>query len=87
MQAMYALQRTNLQSARAWRLKVALREVYEVVGHSHSQEAARTGLERWIAWAIQAQASAGQSVRACRTTLRWPHHTQMLRVKFHAKRH
>jgi transposase len=55
MQAMYALQRTNLQSARAWRLKVALREVYEVVGHSHSQEAARTGLERWIAWAMRSR--------------------------------
>jgi len=38
-----------------WRLKVALREVYEVVGHSHSQEVARTGLERWIAWAMRSR--------------------------------
>ena len=55
MQAMYALQRTNLQSARAWRLKVALREVYEVATHSHSQEVAKEGLLRWISWASRSR--------------------------------
>ena len=51
MQAMYALQRTNLQSARAWRMKVALREVYEAAANSHSEAVARAGLQRWIGWA------------------------------------
>lgn len=51
MQAMYALQRTRLQSARAWRLKVALREVFEADAQSHSEEVARTGLIQWMAWA------------------------------------
>jgi transposase len=51
MQAMYALQHSNLQSARAWRVKVALREVYEAAAQSHSAEVARTGLQRWISWA------------------------------------
>ena len=55
MQAMYSLQRTNLQSARAWRLKVALAQVYEAAAHSHSEEVARTGLERWIGWAMRAR--------------------------------
>jgi transposase len=55
MQAMYSLQRTNLQSARAWRLKVALREVYEATAHSHSEEVARAGLQRWISWAMRSR--------------------------------
>jgi transposase len=55
MQAMYSLQRTNLQSARAWRLKVALREVYEAAAHSHSEEVARAGLQRWISWAMRSR--------------------------------
>ena len=55
MQAMYALQRTNLQSARAWRLKVALRGVYEAAAHSQSEEVARTGLESWIGWAMRSR--------------------------------
>ncbi len=55
MQAMYSLQRTNLQSARAWRMKVALAQVYEAAAQSHSEAVARTGLERWIAWAIRSR--------------------------------
>jgi len=55
MQAMYSLQRTNLQSARAWRMKVALAQVYEAAAHSHSQEVARAGLQRWIGWAMRAR--------------------------------
>ncbi|MEG3888537.1 ISL3 family transposase [Microcoleus sp. herbarium19] len=55
MQAMYALQRTNLQSARAWRLKVALREVYEAAAQSQDTQVARTGLERWIGWAMRSR--------------------------------
>jgi transposase len=51
MQAMYSLQRTNLQSARAWRMKVALAQVYEAAANSHSQEVAKQGLQSWIGWA------------------------------------
>lgn len=55
MQAMYSLQRTNLQSARAWRLKVALAQVYEAAAHSHSPQVAREGLNRWIDWAMRSR--------------------------------
>lgn len=52
---MYSLQRTNLQSARAWRLKVALAQVYEAAAHSHSPQVAREGLNRWIDWAMRSR--------------------------------
>jgi transposase len=55
MQAMYALQRTNLQSARAWRMKVALAQVYEAAVNSHSQEVAKQGLLSWIGWASRSR--------------------------------
>jgi len=55
MQAMYTLQRTNLQSARAWRMKVALAQVYEAAAHSQSPEVAKEGLLGWIRWAIRSR--------------------------------
>jgi len=55
MQAMYTLQRTNLQSARAWRMKVPLAQVHEAAAHSQSHEVAREGLERWIGWAMRSR--------------------------------
>lgn len=55
MQAMYTLQRTNLQSARAWRMKVALAQVYEAAANSHSQEVAKQGLQSWIGWASRSR--------------------------------
>jgi transposase len=51
MQAMHALQRSHLKSARAWRLKVALRQVYEAAAQSQSAEVATEGLRRWVSWA------------------------------------
>jgi transposase len=51
MQAMHALQRSHLKSARAWRLKVALRQVYEAATQSQSDEVATVGLQRWVSWA------------------------------------
>ena len=51
MQAMYTLQRTNLHSARAWRMKVALAQVYEAAAHSQNPEVAKEGLLGWINWA------------------------------------
>lgn len=55
MQAMYTLQRSNLQSARAWRMKVALAQVYEAAAHSHSPQVAKEGLKRWIDWAARSR--------------------------------
>lgn len=55
MQAMYSLQRTNLQSARAWRMKVALAQVYEAAAHSHNPEVAKEGLLGWIGWASRSR--------------------------------
>jgi transposase len=49
------LQRTNLQSPRAWRLKVALAQVYEAAAKIHSEAVACRGHERWIAWAIRSR--------------------------------
>lgn len=45
---MYWLQRSTLKTARAWRLKEALREVYKVA--SNPEEAAAL-LQRWLSWA------------------------------------
>lgn len=49
--AMSWLQRSNLKSARAWRLKQALREVYAAALASNSEAQARAALGRWISWA------------------------------------
>ena len=50
-QAMHWLQRTSLQSARAWRLKMALREVYARAAQENNAEQATADLLRWISWA------------------------------------
>ena len=49
--AMHALQRTHLKAARAWRMKVALRQVYEAAAQAQSDEVAKAGLKKWISWA------------------------------------
>ena len=46
MQAMYALQRTHLKAARAWRMKTALRQVYEAAAQAQSPEVAQAGLKQ-----------------------------------------
>ena len=49
--AMHWLQRANLKTARAWRLKMGLREVF-AHARSHNDEAtAVIDLKRWIGWA------------------------------------
>jgi transposase len=49
--AMHWLQRANLKSARAWRLKMALREVF-AKARTHNQAAmAAADLTAWISWA------------------------------------
>jgi transposase len=48
LEQMYRLQRTNLQTARAWWLKQALREVF---ARSSDPAHAQTLLDAWISWA------------------------------------
>ena len=49
--AMYWQQRSTLKSARAWRLKMALREVYALArGHNDSQRAS-VDLQARLSWA------------------------------------
>lgn len=47
----YLLQRSRLKSACAWRLKMALREVYAKAALSNDQSAAKDNLKAWINWA------------------------------------
>ena len=49
--AMHWLQRSTLKSARAWRLKMALREVYARARSHNSIEQAGTDLSAWLSWA------------------------------------
>jgi len=49
--AMYGLQRSKLASARAWRLKMALREVYAKAVASNDAVQAEADLGRWLSWA------------------------------------
>lgn len=50
-QAMHWLQRSTLKSARAWRLKMALRAVYAHAAAGNDQEQASKELKAWISWA------------------------------------
>jgi transposase len=54
-QAMYTLQRTNLQSARAWRLKMALRAVYAQASSSNDAELTRNTMQAWLSWATRSR--------------------------------
>lgn len=49
--AMHWLQHSGLKSARAWRLKMALREVYARAASSNDTSAARVELDAWLSWA------------------------------------
>ncbi len=53
--AMHALQRTHLKAARAWRMKTALRQVYEAAAQAQSDEVAKAGLKKWISWASRSR--------------------------------
>jgi len=50
-EAMHWLQRSNLKSARAWRLKQALRLVYRDAAASNSEEIAQGAMSKWLSWA------------------------------------
>ena len=49
--AMHWLQRSNLKSARAWRLKMALQRVYAQAAEHGNEDKAAQLLGRWISWA------------------------------------
>lgn len=49
--AMHWLQRSNLKSARAWRLKQGLREAYAKALAANDEEQASTALRAWLSWA------------------------------------
>lgn len=51
LNAMHWLQRANLKTARAWRLKMGLREVFAHARSHNSQTQAASDLKRWISWA------------------------------------
>ena len=51
LEAMHWLQRSNLKSARAWRLKQALRMVYQEAGPSNCEQVAHGALKKWLSWA------------------------------------
>lgn len=51
LQAMHWLQRSTLKSARAWRLKMALREVYARARAHNNAEQAGADLRAWLSWA------------------------------------
>jgi len=50
-EAMHWLQRSNLKSARAWRLKQALQLVYRDAAASNSEEIAQGAMSKWLSWA------------------------------------
>lgn len=50
-EAMHWLQCSNLKSARAWRLKQALREVYAEALTANSEAQASAALRSWLSWA------------------------------------
>jgi len=51
LNAMHWLQHSTLKSARAWRLKMALRAVYAKAAQENSGELAKADLMGWISWA------------------------------------
>jgi len=51
IQAMHWLQRANLKTARAWRLKMGLREVFAQARRHNDSALAGADLKRWISWA------------------------------------
>lgn len=50
-ECMHSLQRSGLKSARAWRLKMALREVYARARQHNNDALARQDLQAWLTWA------------------------------------
>jgi transposase len=51
VQAMHWLQRANLKTARAWRLKMGLREVFAHAREHNQAQTASAELKAWLSWA------------------------------------
>jgi len=62
--AMHWLQRANLKSARAWRLKMGLREVFAKARSHNDQAQASADLKRWISWARRSRLDAFKRLAA-----------------------
>lgn len=56
--AMHWLQRARLKTARAWALKMALREVFAQARHHNRAEQAAADLKGWISWARRSRLDA-----------------------------
>jgi transposase len=54
-EAMHWLQRSNLRSARAWRLRMGLRDVYREAARHRDEEAAAASLKAWLSWATRSR--------------------------------
>lgn len=64
---MHGLRRSNLKSARAWRLKQTLRQVYAQAVSSNSESLAREALGKWLSWARRCRL---ESFKRLATTVR-----------------
>lgn len=65
--AMHSLQRSGLKSARAWRMKMALREVYARARVHNDLELAGQDLKAWLSWAKRCRL---EPMRQLATTLK-----------------
>lgn len=63
-EAMHWLQRANLKTARAWRLKMALREVFANARGHNQAELAGTELKAWLSWARRSRLEPFKRVAA-----------------------
>jgi transposase len=62
--AMHWLQRSTLKSARAWRLKMALRAIYAKTAQENSATQAKADLLGWISWARRSRLEAFKKLAA-----------------------
>jgi len=62
--AMHWLQRANLKSARAWRLKMALREVFAKARAHNRADLAAADLKAWISWARRSRLAPFKTLAA-----------------------
>ena len=68
LEAMHWLKGSNLKSARAWRLKMALREVYARARTSNDAVQAERDLRGWLSWARRSRLEPFKKLAATLTT-------------------
>lgn len=70
--AMHWLQRSHLQSSRAWRMKMSLRQVYARAREHNDSGSAQLELRRWLSWARRSRLKPFvRSGQDHHRTLRW----------------